>query len=184
VLTIFLRMFAVGGIALLALLWFGSFDDDGLAVDGSSGFASAAAALLSIRGILAAITTAGLLGALALGVLKLPQPAALVFAGAGAVAGFRSWRALLRKLRYFDRDHSAAPELLLGREGVLTVGAQGADAPGVVQVTLGGVSQEYSAIPEDQTALEQGARVMIVRIVSPSQVIVGATPFPSLPPNP
>jgi membrane protein implicated in regulation of membrane protease activity len=182
VLALYLRLFALGGAALLALLFFGSADDEGLTSDGSPGSTGEAAAFLSIRGLLAAMTGAGASGALVLGLLRLPQVVSVVAAVGGAYAGYRAWRTLLRRLRYFDRDHGVTLDALLGREGVLTVGIAGRNAPGIVQITLGGLSQEYTALPEQDGIFAEGARVVILRIASPSTVIVGPSPYPELPP--
>ena len=182
--TLFLRLFVLGGLALLALLWFGSADDAGDGGgEGDGEGVGAAAALLSVRGLLAAMTVGGAVGAFALGVLRVPVPVALGLSAIGAYGGFRFWRAALRRMNYFDRDHSASPELLLGREGVLTVTAHSRESPGIVQVTLGGLSQEYTAVTEGGI-LPEGARVVIMRIESPSTVVVGPSPFPELPPTP
>lgn len=183
VLAFFLRLFAFGGVALVALLWFGA-SDDGEASDGGDGVFGAAAAFLSLRGILAAMTGAGLFGAVAVGVLRLPSLITVPLALVGAYAGNRVWRAALKKLRYFDRDHSPDRAALLGREGILTVAAHGAGSPGVVQVILGGVSQEYSALPADGETLPAGVRVLIVRYESASTVVVTASPLLALPPAP
>lgn len=182
-LVFYLRLFAFAGVALIALLWFGA-SDDGDASDGADDVFGAAAAFLSIRGLLAAMTGAGLLGAVAVGLLHLGTLVAVPFALAGAYAGNRVWRAMLKKLRYFDRDHSPDRAALLGREGILTVAAQGTGSPGVVQVTLGGISQEYSALPADGENLPAGARVLIVRFESASTVVVTASPLLVLPPTP
>lgn len=183
-LALFLQMFVFGGIALVALLFFGAADDEGVASAGEGGLASAASAFLSIRSLLAALTAGGAIGAVLTGVLRLPVPVAIVGAIAAGVIGARTWRALLRKLRVFDRDHSASPDLLVGREGVLTVGIGGASSPGIVQLTLGGVSQEYTAIPEENGIFHEGARVVIVRIESSSTVIVRQSPYPELSSSP
>ncbi len=180
-LSLFLWLFVAGGIALLGLLWIGSADDEGLAAADGGGFLGAAAAFLSIRTLLAALTAGGATGALLLGPLRLPSVVAVIGAVAGGMVGARLWRAMLRKLRWFDRDHSVSPDLLVGREGVLTVGIGGADAPGIVQLTLGGVSQEYSARSDTGGIFAEGSRVVIVRIESPSTVVVGESPYPELP---
>ncbi len=181
VLVLFLRMFAFGGVALLALLWFGSSDDAPID-EGADGVLGGAAAFLSIRGMLAGMTGAGLFGAAALGLLHLPVAVSIAAAGLGAWLGNRAWRSILRKLRYFDRDHSPSVELLVGREGVLTVAAHSAAAPGIVQVTLGGMSQEYTALPDADQSLPEGAPVVVVRIESPSTVVVAPSPLLVLPP--
>ncbi len=183
-LALFLQMFVFGGIALIALLFFGAADDDGVASAGEGGLASAASAFLSIRSLLAALAAAGAVGAALTGLLRAPTPVAVVGAIAAGVVGARMWRTLLRKLRTFDRDHSASPDLLVGREGVLTVGIGGASSPGIVQLTLGGVSQEYTAIPEENGIFHEGARVVIVRIESSSTVIVRQSPYPELSSSP
>ena len=180
-LTIFLWMFAAAGASLLALLFLGAVDEDGLAPENESGLAGLAAAFLSLRGMLAAMTLAGGTGALLLGVVHAPTPIALAGALVGAVLGARVWRSMLRKLRHFDRDHGASPELLIGREGVLTVAIGGAHPSGVVQVTLGGLSQEYTAIPDGDIIFQEGDRVVVLRIESPSTVVVGPSPYPALP---
>ncbi len=177
-LATFLQMFVLGGVALLAMLFIGSADDEGTAAVEHTGLAGTAAAFLSIRSLLAALTAAGGAGALLLGVLRLPAPVAIGGAIVAGWAGARAWRALLRRFRVFDRDHSASPDLLLGREGVLTVGISSASAPGVVQLTLGGVSQEYTAIPERDGIFREGERVVVVRIESSSAVIVRHSPYP------
>lgn len=182
-LTIFLWMFVAAGVSLLALLFFGAADDDGLAPENDAGLAGLAAAFLSVRGMLAAMTVAGGAGAFVLGVLRLPSLFSIIAAALGAVAGARMWRVLLRKLRYFDRDHGASPDLLIGREGILTVAIGTAGEHGIVQVTLGGLSQEYSAISEANESFAEGSRVVILRIVSPSTVSVGPSPYPALPHN-
>lgn len=176
-------MFAAAGGSLLALLFLGAADDDGLAPEQASGLAGLAAAFLSIRGLLAAMTVAGGAGALLLGVLRTPSPVALAGALLGAVVGARGWHAMLRKLRHFDRDHGVSPQLLVGREGVLTVGIGGSEASGVVQVTLGGLSQEYTAIADADGIFREGDRVVVLRIESPTVVIVGPSPYPLLPPS-
>ncbi len=180
-LTIFLWMFAAAGASLLALLHLGAVDEDGLAPESESALAGLAAAFLSIRGMLAAMTLAGGTGALLLGVVHAPSPIALGGALVGAVIGARVWRAMLRKLRYFDRDHGGSPDLLIGREGVLTVAIGGEHASGVIQVTLGGLSYEYTAIPDRDGIFDEGDRVVVLRIESPSTVVVGASPCPALP---
>ncbi len=179
-LTLFLQMFIFGGIVLLALLFIGSADDEGAVSAGEGGLAGLASAFLSIRSILAAITSAGATGALLTGVLQLPSPMAIGGALAGGWAGARAWRALLKRMRMFDRDHSASTDLLVGREGVLTVGINGVTSPGVVQLTLGGVSQEYTALPDENGIFPEGARVVIVSLASASSVIVRASPYPEL----
>lgn len=180
-LIIYLWMFAAAGVSLLALLWFGSVDDDGLAPESDTGLAGLAAAFLSIRGMLAAMTLAGGVGAFLLGVAQLPKVVSVVGALIGAIVGAKLWRVLLRKLRYFDRDHGVSTDALLGREGTLTVGIASERAPGVVQVTLGGLSQEFTALPETDGILQEGSRVVIVRIESPSTVVVGPSPYPEHP---
>ncbi len=179
-LSVFLQMFLFGGVALLALLFIGSADDEGLASADGGGLAGLASAFLSIRGVLAAIAAAGATGALLMGVFKLPAPLAIVGALVGATAGAKSWRLVVRRMRMFDRDHSASNDLLVGREGVLTVGIGGNSSPGVVQLTLGGVSQEYTAIADENGIFNEGARVVIVSLASPSSVIVRASPYPEL----
>jgi len=181
VLTIFLWMFVAAGVSLLALLFLGAVDEDGLAPEHVSGLAGLAAAFLSIRGLLAAMTVAGGAGALLLGVMRTPSAVAIGGAMVGAVIGARAWRSMLRKLRYFDRDHGASPELLVGREGVLTVAIDGQRLPGVMQVTLGGLSQEYTAIPDGDGIFHEGDRVVVLRFESPSTVVVGPSPYPALP---
>lgn len=179
-LSVFLQMFIFGGIALVALLFIGSIDDEGTASGGEGGLAGLASAFLSIRSMLAALTGAGATGALLAGVVQAPTPVAVVGAVGGAWVGAKLWRGLLRKLRVFDRDHSASTDLLVGREGVLTVAIGSNASPGIVQLTLGGVSQEYTAIPEDAGIFPEGARVVIVGLASPSSVIVRASPYPQI----
>lgn len=179
-LTLFLQLFLFGGVALIALLFIGSADVDGPASADGGGLTGLASAFLSIRGVLAAVTAAGATGAVLMGVLSAPAPLAIAAAVVGAAAGAKSWHALLRRMRMFDRDHSASNDLLVGREGVLTVGIGGSASPGVVQLTLGGVSQEYTAIPDENGIFPEGARVVIVSLASPSSVIVRASPYPEL----
>ncbi len=178
-LSVFLQMFIFGGVALVALLFIGSADDGPVSV-GEGGLAGLASAFLSIRSILAAMTVAGATGALLTGVLHVPMPLAIGGAMVGAWVGAKTWRWLLRRLRVFDRDHSASTDLLVGREGVLTVGIGGHASPGIIQLTLGGVSQEYTAIPDENGIFPEGARVVIVSLASPSSVIVRASPYPEL----
>ncbi len=179
-LTVFLQMFLIGGVALLALLFIGAADADGPASADHGGLTGLASAFLSIRGVLAAITAAGAAGALMIGVFKLPSSLALAAAIVAAAAGVKGWTSVLRRMRMFDRDHSASNDLLVGREGVLTVAIEGSASPGVVQLTLGGVSQEYTAIPDEDGIFPEGARVVIVSLASPNSVLVRASPYPEL----
>jgi hypothetical protein len=73
---------------------------------------------------------------------------------------------------------------VVGREGVLTVGIAGSEAPGVVQLTLGGLSQEYTAVPEDGRPYAEGSRVVVVRLLSDTSVAVEASPYPAPPLSP
>jgi membrane protein implicated in regulation of membrane protease activity len=183
-LVTFLQMFVFGGVVLLALLFIGSADDEGVAAADDGGAAGVAAAMLSIRSLLAGLTMAGAVGALLVGVLRAPPWLAVGGAVLGAVAGAKAWRAALRRMRTFDRDHGVSPDLLVGREGVLTVGINGVNAPGIVQLTLGGLSQEYTAVPEHDGIFREGSRVVVVRFDSASTVIVRQSPYPELSSSP
>jgi len=179
-LAIYVSMFAFGGVSLLALLWSASADESLAESSPQAGLLTDVAALLTVRGLLAAMTVAGAAGTLLLGVLRLPSILGLLGAAGGAVAGAVSWRRVLRAMRAFDRDHGVSTEVLVGREGLLTVGIGGPEAPGVVQVILAGLSQEYTALPEDQRAYAEGSRVVVVRILSETSVAVEASPYPAL----
>jgi len=183
-LPIYVSMFVFGGASLLALLWVGAADAGLPEATTHEGVLTNAAALLTVRGALSAMTLAGATGALLLGVLRLPLAISVLGAGAGAYVGAAAWRRVLRAMRAFDRDHGVSTDVLLGREGTLTVGIGGPDAPGVVQVTLGGLSQEYMALPEDQRPYTEGSRVVVVRILSESSVAVEASPYPVLSSSP
>lgn len=183
-LTIYVSMFVFGGVSLLALLWSASADEALAESAPDAGMLSSVAALLTVRGVLAGMTLAGAVGALLLGVLRLPALVSVPGAAVGAVVGAMSWRRLLRAMRTFDRDHGVSTDVLVGREGMLTVGIGGPEAPGVVQVTLGGLSQEYTALPEDRRSYAEGSRVVVVRILSESSVAVEASPYPALSSSP
>jgi membrane protein implicated in regulation of membrane protease activity len=183
-LPIFVSMFVFGGASLLALLWLGAADAGLPEATTDQGVVSNADALLTVRGALSAMTLAGAVGTLLLGVFRLPLAVSMVGAGAGAYVGAAMWRRVLRAMRAFDRDHGVSTEVLLGREGTLTVGIGGPEAPGVVQVTLGGLSQEYMALPEDARSYAEGSRVVVVRILSESSVAVESSPYPVLSSSP
>lgn len=178
-LTIYGSMFAFGGVSLLVLLWSASADESLAEPSPESGLLGAVAALLTVRGGLAAMTVAGAAGTLLFGVLRLPAVVGALGAAVGAVAGAVSWRRVLRAMRTFDRDHGVSTDVLVGREGMLTVGIAGPDAPGIVQVTLGGLSQEYTALSEHHRVYAEGSRVVVVRLVSESSVAVEASPYPA-----
>lgn len=183
-LSIYVSMFVFGGASLLALLWVGAADEGLPEATTHDGILTNAAALLTVRGALSAMTVAGATGALLLGVLKLPSVVSVIGAGAGAYVGAAAWRRVLRGMRSFDRDHGVSTDVLVGREGTLTVGIGGPSIPGIVQVTLGGLSQEYTALPEDRRAYAEGSRVVVVRILSESSVAVEASPYPALSSSP
>ncbi len=178
-LPLFLSMFVFGGASLLALLWFGSVDEASAESAPTTGVLGDAAALLTVCGALAAMTGAGASGALVLGVLRLPAALAWPVAVLGALVGAAVWRRALRAMRTFDRDHAVPTAVLVGREGTLTVGIGGLEAPGVVQLTLGGLSQEFTALPEDQQQHAAGSRVVVVRVLSDRAVAVEASPYPA-----
>lgn len=179
-LTIYVSMFAFGGVSLLALLWSASADEALAESTSHAGLLNDVAALLTVRGVLAAMTVAGAAGTLLLGLLRLPAVVSVLGAALGAVAGAVIWRRVLRAMRTFDRDHGVSTDVLVGREGLLTVAIGGPEAPGVVQVVLGGLSQEYTAMPEDRRSYAEGSRVVVVRILSESSVAVEASPYPAL----
>lgn len=178
----YLWLFLVGGVSLVALVWLGAGDDGGHGHDAAhGGLLADAAALLTARGILAAMTGAGAAGLLLGGVLRSPSSIALLGASVGGLAGAMLWRRVMRLMVAFDRNHAVSPDVLVGREGVLTVGIGGVEAPGVVQVLLGGVSQEYTAVAADGRPYEQGARVLVVRLLPDQTVAVESSPYPALP---
>ena len=181
--SLYFWMFVVGGVSLIALVWLGAADDGhGDAVDSPQ--AIGALALLSVRSVLAAMTLAGAVGVAMTAWLRVPPPVAGLAAACGAVAGAWTWRRVMRSLRAFDRNHAVSRDVMLGREGRLTVGIGGREAPGVVQLTLGGVSQEYTAFPADGDALAEGTIVTVVRLLSDSAVAVAASRPSVLPPRP
>ena len=186
---VFLWMFATGGVSLLALVWLGGGADgapDGSDADvgSSGGLVGEAAALLTVRGVLAAVTVAGAAGALVRGVLHLPTSVALAGAAFGGLLGAWLWRRVTRLFVAFDRNHAVSLDVLVGREGTLTVGIGGVQAPGIVQVVLSGVSQEFSAVSADGRAYPEGARVLIVRLLADRTVAVESSPYPALSPSP
>ncbi len=178
--SLYLWMFLVGGASLLAMVWLGAADDGhGDGVDGAH--ALGALALLSVRSVLAAMTLAGAVGLAMTAWLRMPPLVAGAAAAAGAVAGAWLWRRVMRSLRTFDRNHAVSRDVVVGREGRLTVAIGGPEAPGVVQLTLGGLSQEFTAFPADQRAHAEGTVVTVVRFVSESAVAVEAAPLSALP---
>lgn len=177
--SIYLWMFVVGGLSLVGLVWLGSADDGGPEGESSDGLLAGAAALLSVRGILAALSGAGAVGLLLTSGLRVRAGLAAAGAAVGALAGAWLWRRVMRTMVAFDRNHGVAPHVVLGREGVLTVGIAGPSAPGVVQLTLGGLSQEYTAVPEDGRPYAEGSRVVVVRLLSDTSVAVEASPYPA-----
>jgi hypothetical protein len=193
----FLWLFLAGGASLVALVWLGAAgggdhaDAAGHPGAGPTGHDAAApgllgeaAALLSVRGVLAACTLAGATGLLLAGVLRLPAAAAIAGALAGGVAGALAWRRVTRLLVAFDRNHAVPPDVLVGREGTLTVGIGGPGAPGIVQVVLGGVSQDYAAVAADGRPYPEGARVLVVRLLPDQALAVEASPYPALSSSP
>jgi DNA-binding NarL/FixJ family response regulator len=98
-LAIYVSMFAFGGVSLLALLWSASADESLAESSPQAGLLTDVAALLTVRGLLAAMTVAGAAGTLLLGVLRLPSILGLLGAAGGAVAGAVSWRRVLRAMR-------------------------------------------------------------------------------------
>lgn len=181
----FLWLFLAGGLSLVALVWFGASHDAGGSDDGAHagpahGLLGDAAALLTVRGILAVMTAAGAVGALLAGVLRLSSGVALAGACVGGLLGAIAWSRVMRVLTVFDRNHGVDPDVLVGREGTLTVGIGGAEAPGVVQVLLGGVSQEYVAVAADGRAYPEGSRVLVVRLLPDRTVAVESSPYPAL----
>jgi membrane protein implicated in regulation of membrane protease activity len=183
--SIFLWMFVVGGLSLVGLVWLGAAGhgtDHG--TDHGDGLLAGTAALLSVRGLLAAMTGAGAIGLLLSSLLRLPDTVAIAGAALGAVAAAWLWRRVMRTMLAFDRNHGVSPDVVVGREGVLTVGIAGSEAPGVVQLTLGGLSQEYTAVPEDGRPYAEGSRVVVVRLLSDTSVAVEASPYPAPPLSP
>jgi membrane protein implicated in regulation of membrane protease activity len=183
-------MFLVGGLSLVGLVWLGAADDGahhdghGDGADGHGhGLLGEAAALLSVRGSLAAMTAGGAAGVLLDRVLHLASPMTVIGASLAAMTGAVAWRRVMRLMTAFDRNHSVSPDVLVGREGTLTVGIAGEHAPGVVQVLLAGVSQEYTAIAADGRAYAEGSRVLIVRLLPDQTVAVESSPYPALTSN-
>jgi membrane protein implicated in regulation of membrane protease activity len=180
-------LFLVGGVSLVALVWLGAGDDGGghhTGDAGPHGLLQDTAALLTARGVLAAMTAAGATGLLLGGVLQLPSALALAGACAGGVVGAMLWRRAMRLMVAFDRNHAVSPDVLVGREGTLTVGIAGSEAPGVLQVVLGGVSQEYTAVASDGRAYTEGERVLVVRLRPDQVVVVESSPYPALSSSP
>ncbi len=177
--SIYFWMFMGGGLSLVGLVWLGAAHHGDAASHHGEGLVSDAAALLSVRGLLAAMTGAGAVGLLLGAVLRLPASIAAVGAGVGAIVAAWLWRRVMRTMVAFDRNHGVAPHVVLGREGVLTVGIAGPSAPGVVQLTLGGLSQEFTAVPEDGRPYAEGSRVVVVRLLSDTSVAVEASPYPA-----
>lgn len=183
----YLWLFLVGGVSLVALVWLGAGDDGGhhhSGDGGHDGLLHDTAALLTARGVLAAMTVAGAAGLLLGGVLRLPSWVALAGACGGGVVGALLWRRAMRLMVAFDRNHAVSPDVLVGREGTLTVGIGGPEAPGVLHVVLGGVSQEYTAIAADGRVYAEGARVIVVRLLPDQRVAVESSPYPALSPSP
>lgn len=188
----YLWMFLVGGLSLIGLVWLGAADDgahqdghgEGAHGDGHNhGLLGEAAALLSVRGVLAAMTAGGAAGLLLGRVLQFGSPTTVAGASLAALGGAFAWRRVMRLMTAFDRNHSVSPDVLVGREGTLTVGIAGEHAPGVVQVLLAGVSQEYTAIAADGRAYAEGTRVLIVRLLPDQSVAVESSPYPALTSN-
>jgi membrane protein implicated in regulation of membrane protease activity len=197
--SIFLWMFAAGGLTLVGLVWLGAaYHGDGASnggaslgsgahgstshgdtVQGGEGLLADVAALLSVRGLLAAMTGAGAVGLMLTRLVPAPPAAAIAGAAAGAIVAASLWQRVMRTMVAFDRNHGVARDVVLGREGVLTVGIGGPGSPGVVQLTLGGLSQEYTAVPEDGRSYAEGARVVVVRLLSDTSVAVEASPYPA-----
>ncbi len=174
-LIVFLASFGGGAVVLTSLVLFGGFTDGGDLHNDSDNL-HGAAGWLAVRSWCAALTAGGFVGAAVLQTGAGDLVASIAALGGGAL-GVMGWRRITASLSRFDEDQSPQPYAAIGKESILTASIDGAQKPGVVQLTVGGVTHDYTAYAD--SPIPAGTPVIVTSLISPH--VVAVAPLSSSP---